>query len=107
MEEAMRANRVPLVFLAVKEDDGAREELREKRRLTCVSLGAGSKAGEELRSRTRVRNQEAEKDGNEEQKSDGVTDEKPQRIEGKDKDREGESDFGSNNPGPVRQTQAR
>lgn len=58
LEGTMRAHQVPLVFLAGKEDGGAREEVREKRRVTCVSLGAGSEAGEERRSRTRVRKQE-------------------------------------------------
>lgn len=46
-----RANQVPFVRLAAKveeeeEDDEAREEVREKRRAACVSLGAGSRAGE-------------------------------------------------------------
>lgn len=58
MEEDWTAGQVPLVFLAVKEEDGAREEVREKRRLTCVSLGAGSEPREESRNRIRVRTQE-------------------------------------------------
>lgn len=54
--ELLRApHQVPFWFLAVKEDDEAREEVREKRRVTCVSLGAGSEAGGESRSRSRVR----------------------------------------------------
>lgn len=43
------ANQVPFVRLVVKEEEveEAREEVREKRRAACVSLGAGSIAGEE------------------------------------------------------------
>lgn len=45
----LKAKRVPLVRLAVKveeeqEEEEAREEVREKRRVACVSLGAGSGA---------------------------------------------------------------
>lgn len=57
-EEDWTAGQVPFVFLAVKEEDGAREEVREKRRLTCVSLGALSEARQESRNRIRVRTQE-------------------------------------------------
>lgn len=55
------ANQVPFVRLVVKEDEEdeeeAREEVKEKRRVTCVSLGAGSIAGEGSR-RDAVRNQQ-------------------------------------------------
>lgn len=43
-----------MVFLPVKEDGGAREEVREKRRVTCVSLGAGSEAGEEKQNQSQT-----------------------------------------------------
>lgn len=55
------ANQVPFVRLVVKEDEedeeDAREEVKEKRRGTCVSLGAGSIAGEGSR-RDAVRKQQ-------------------------------------------------
>lgn len=60
------ANHVPFVRLAAKEEeeeDEAREEVREKRRGTCVSLAAGSKGQSGVRVGGRDREREKESEG--------------------------------------------
>lgn len=62
-------NQVPFVRLVVKEEEeeeDAREEVREKRRVACVSLGAGSEAaqgsGRERRHGERGKRQKKQSD---------------------------------------------
>lgn len=48
------------MLLVAKEEgeDIAREEVSEKRRVTCISLGTGSMAGEGSKRRSTVREQD-------------------------------------------------
>lgn len=101
----LRANQVPFVRLAAKveeeeEDDEAREEVREKRRAACISLGAGSRAGEgsgrEKRHGEEHRKQRHDKrdgvngDAEEEEEEEGAQkDEALHRMETKQRRRQG------------------
>lgn len=101
-----RANQVPFVRLAAKaeeeeEDEEAREEVREKRRAACVSLGAGSRAGEgsgrEKRHGEEQRKQRHDKrdgvNGDAEEEEGGAqTDEALHRMETKQGRRRGNTD---------------